>query len=180
MEREDERQLVGRLGLSGTVAGEGHEDELGIYVNDISWNKLCWYLDIFYDLERAPDAADGRAVFDVAVHFTNAITEDEAAQAPAYISQMYQKLKRAPSDLVEEVLFMAPAGGAIEGFEVHPDAPIGADKTVPDERHTLYGRDTWRSRLNILGEGDTYVTFRLTMPAGATTPRVVTSPLCHD
>lgn len=181
MAEPSEEQLAERVGASGKIVADDGVPTLGIYLNDDSWNKLSWYLGVYYDLERGEDTADGRVTYDVAVHLTNSITEDEASRAPSYISQMYQTLKRSPSDMVVNAFFMAPTGGSIEGFERHPDAAVPADKTIEDAHFTVYERDTWRSRLNILGGGDSYVTFTLIMPPGtATTPRVQMTPLCHD
>ena len=165
------------MSLTGEIQSDVNAPELGVYANDNTWSKMCWYLDISADLANARTNEDGTTTYDVTAHFRNTIGADEAAQVPQYITGG-NPLKRDVSDMIETVYLMAPLGATIADYEVHQDVPLPEESMVPDEHYTLYDRDTWRSRIQIMAGGDTYVTFTLTMPAGVGEPTVRTSPLC--
>lgn len=180
MKNEGEQRFMSSYDLAGELQSDVSKPELGVYADDNTWAKLAWYLDITADLGQATKNADGTSTYHVTAHFRNSITEKEAEGAPGYVTGG-QPLKRAKSDLVETVYVMAPLGAKIADYQVHFDAPMPEDRLVPDEHLTLYGHDTMRSRINVLGGGDTTITFTLTLPAEATEPiRVRTSPLCHE
>lgn len=167
-------------GLSGNFQTDQANPQLGVYANDNTWSKICWYLDISADLGTPRQNADGTTSYEVTAHFRNNLSDGDAAAAPDYVTGT-NPLKRQTGDMVETILIMAPIGGTISNYKVNQDAPLAAESTIPDTHAMLYGRDTYSSRINILPGGDTTATFTLTMPAGvASEPTVLTSPLCHD
>lgn len=175
-----QESLMDDIGISGNFSLDVNRPQLGVYANDNTWSKICWYLDIRADMDNGVRNADGSTTYNVTAHFVNNLTDDVASSAPDYITGT-NPLKRAVGDMVETIVIMAPMGASIANYEVHQDSPLPAGTTDPDSHAAPYGRDTWSSRINILPGGDTTVTFALTMPAGVTEkPMVLTSPLCHD
>lgn len=177
-------QFIRDLGLDGALVHDQAHPELGVYANDNTWAKLCWYLDIWADVAGGTRNADGSTTYDVTAHFKNTISENDAASAPDYITG-YNPWKRSKGDLLETIYIMAPDGATISDYEVHQDTPIPADKVIPEIEYnkqcTLYGCDTRVSHINIEPGGDTTATFKLTIPAGVDAkPTVRTSPLCHE
>lgn len=177
-------QLIRDCGFSGALTDDPEHPELGVYVNDNTWAKLCWYLDVWADVDDGMRNEDGTTTYQVTAHFKNNITPEEAEAAPKYITGG-NPWKRSVSDLMETVVIMAPAGAAINNVQAHQDTPIPDDKIIIDKPYyaecMLYGRDTRVQHINIEAEGETTVSFEVTMPAGANVKPVVrTSPLCHE
>ena len=168
------------MGLSGNFQTDPAKPQLGVYANDNTWSKICWYLDITTDLGAPTHNADGTTTYEVTAHFRNNLSEQDAAAAPDYVTG-YNPLKRAKGDMVETIVIMAPLGGTISNYQVNQDAPVPPESTEPSTHSAPYGRDTWSTRINILPGGDTTATFTLTLPAGVDAePVVLTSPLCHE
>ena len=174
-----QQSFVSRFGFAGEIQKDVAAPELGVYANDNTWSKICWYLDIDVDLGVPTHNGDGTGTYPVTAHFRNNIGANEAFLAPDYITGG-NPLKRDVSDMIETIYLMAPLEATITDYEVHQDAPLPQEAIVPDEHFTLYGRDTWRSRIQIMSGGDTYVTFSLTMPLDLGEPEVRTSPQCRD
>ena len=171
--------LMQELGIAGNFSTDVANPQLGVYANDNTWSKICWYLDISADLDNGTRNPDGTTTYNVTAHFKNNMTPEEAASAPIYV-RGDNPLKRDVGDMVETAILMAPTGASIGNYEVHQDSPVPAG-TEPTTHAAPYGRDSYASHINILPGGDTTVTFTLTMPAGVDKkPEVVTSPLCHD
>lgn len=174
----DQQSMMHDLNLTGEIQQDPAAPELGLYANDNTWSKMCWYLDLDYDLGAPQTNEDGTTTYHVTAHFRNTLTPEEAASVPGYITG-YNPIKRDVSDMIETIYIMAPLGATISDYEVHQDVPLSEDLIIPDEHYTLYDRDTWRSRIQIMSGGDSYVTFTLNMPAGVGEPVVRTSPECR-
>ncbi|MBR3318534.1 MAG: DUF4012 domain-containing protein [Atopobiaceae bacterium] len=184
MADDTNEEFIRDIGLSGALKHDPQHPELGVYANDSTWAKMCWYLDIWADIDEGTRNPDGTMSYKVTAHFKNNFTKKEAKVAPDYIRGA-NPFKRSESDMMEMICIMAPDGATISDYEVHQDEPIPEDKIITTKPYVsqcvLYGCDTWVSHINIEAGGDTTVTFALNMPAGIDAkPTVRTSPLCHE
>ena len=165
MADETQQDYMRSFGISGTLQSDLSQPEIGFYATDYTWSKICWYLHISAELGEPVRNEDGTTSYAVTAHYRNSFTEEDAAIAPRYVVGGNPR-KRSLSDMVERIYIMAPLGAAITDYQVHQDAPVDPENAEPDIHGTLYGRDTMVSYINILGGGDTTVTFTLTLPAG--------------
>ena len=178
MANGEQEAFVRDMGVSGAIQSDVAAPELGVYVNDNTWSKICWYLDVSTDLGAPQQNADGTTTYHVTSHFRNTISPEAAAQDPDYVTG-YNPLKRDRSDMIETIYLMAPMGATITDYVVNRPSEIAADALLPDDHLALYGRDTWHSRIQILAGEDVTISYTLTMPAGVGAPTVCTSPSCH-
>ncbi len=181
MADETQQSYMRDFGISGELQKDINTPELGLYATDYTWSKMCWYLNIGADVGQPQRNADGTTSYHVTAHFRNSITQDDAAEAPRYITGG-NPTKRDASDMIERIFVMAPLGATISDYEVHQDEPV-ADEVKANEHDLqglLYERDTRISFIHILGGGDTTVTFTLTLPEGVDArPQVRTNPLAQ-
>ncbi len=179
MANEEQEAFMQEMTVSGAIQRDIAAPELGVYVNDNTWSKICWYLDVSTDLGPAQQNADGTTTYHVTSHFRNTISPEAAAQDPDYVTG-YNPLKRDKSDMIETVYLMAPIGATITDYVVSRPSELAPDALLPDQHLALYGRDTWHSRIQILQGEDATISYTLTMPAGVGAPTVRTSPSCHE
>ena len=140
---------------------------LGVYVNDNTWAKICWYLTLNTQVTGSVTNADGTVTYDVTTTFTNTITAEEAESAYTYITGD-SPLKRSTDDMCLSPLLVAPAGGTITDVAC---SGVGTFTEV-----TLYGHDVWAGSVNIGAQETATVTYKVTVAAGASALLVHQTP----
>lgn len=146
------------MNISGALPNDPAKPQLGVYVNDNTWAKMAWYLNMGTQITGSVANADGTVTYTVSTTLTNTITQEEAAVAPAYIIG-YSPSKRSTDDLFINVLLVAPAGGTISGVTASNGAAAG--------EATLYGHDAWRIDVNLYAQESATLTYQVTVSAEA-------------
>ena len=161
MSDQDEEQAIQSMKMGGELSSDSTQPVLGVYVNDNTWGKMCWYLKLSTDIGSATTNSDGTITYSVTTSVTNTATDDELASAPEYVIGN-SPAKRDDGDIyLSPVLLMAPAGGKISDVSVSGTATMGEG--------ALYGFDTWSGSVNIEPQETVTYTYKVTTAAGATT-----------
>ena len=161
----DEEEVINKLGFAGVLATDLASPVLGVYINDDTWAKMNWYLDLSTEITNSSVNADGTVTYDVTTTLTNVITEEEAYEAPAYVTG-YSPMKRSVGDMYVKPLLVAPAGGNIANVMV-----VSGEGTMGEG--TLYGFDVWSGAVNIGPQETVIITYQVTVCAQATSDLAV-------
>ena len=156
----DEEVGVHAIGLDGALSTDPTKPVLGVYVNDNTWAKICWYLGLDTTIIGKTQNTDGSAVYDVRTTFTNGITQEEADVAPSYVTGISPS-KRSVDDMFLNPLLVAPAGGSIS------DVIVEGTGVGSLGEGTLYGFDIWGGGFNMGAQETLTVTYKVHVPAGA-------------
>ena len=155
----DEEAAMHKLGLAGALSTDPAKPVLGVYVNDNTWAKMCWYERIQTVVGDATRNADGSMTYAVQTMLTNTATEDELADAPEYVTG-YSPAKRDVNDIFSApVILMAPAGGTITNMQVDGEGTAGEG--------SLYGFDSWLATANMEPQETVTFAYDVTTAPGA-------------
>lgn len=83
MADDSEEQLIRDCGFSGALTDDPEHPELGVYVNDNTWAKLCWYLDVWADVDDGIRNEDGTTTYQVTAHFKTSSPQKRQRQRPS-------------------------------------------------------------------------------------------------
>ena len=156
--------------ISGTLGYDAANPVLGVYINDNTWAKICWYLTTDTQVSGSTTNADGTVTYDVTTTFMNTITAEEAADAPTYITGD-SPAKRSKDDMFIQPLLVAPAGGFIS------DVACAGTGVGGFEEYTLYEHDVWKGAINLGAQENMTVTYKVTVVADAAELEVFHTPL---
>ena len=124
----DEQAIIEGLGASGEVALDPAAPQLGVYLNNGSWSKFEWYLNIDFSMGEAAANADGSRTYPCSLRLTNAMTPEELEASNAVITGG-NPAKRSEDDMLEVLNLYAPAGGRIEVTDHNGQVDLADDKT---------------------------------------------------
>ncbi|MDD3486080.1 MAG: DUF4012 domain-containing protein, partial [Atopobiaceae bacterium] len=112
MADDTEEAALEGLGITGSISTDVTKPVLGVYLDDETWSKICWYLSTTTQVGAATANADGTRSYQVTTTLANSFTTNIASTAPAYVYG-YNTLKRDRTDMITHVYLYAPAGGSI-------------------------------------------------------------------
>lgn len=124
----DEQAIIEGLGASGEVTLDPAAPQLGVYLNNGSWSKFEWYLDLDFSMGEARGNADGSRTYPCSLRLTNAMTPEELEASNAVITG-FNPAKRSEDDMLEVFNLYAPAGGRIEVVSSNGQVDLADDKT---------------------------------------------------
>ena len=124
----DEQAIIEGLGASGEVALDPAAPQLGVYLNNGSWSKFEWYLNIDFSMGEAASNADGSKTYACSLRLANAMTPEELEASNANITGG-NPAKRSEDDMLEALNLYAPAGGRIEVTSSNGQVDLADDKT---------------------------------------------------
>ena len=124
----DEQAVVEGLGASGEVSLDPAAPQLGVYLNNGSWSKFEWYLDLDFSMGEAASNADGSRTYSCSLRLANAMTPEELEASNAVITGG-NPAKRSEDDMLEVLNLYAPAGGRIEVTSYNGQVDLADDKT---------------------------------------------------
>ena len=124
----DEQAVIEGLGASGEVALDPAAPQLGVYLNNGSWSKFEWYLDVDVSMGEAVGNADGSRTYPCSLRLANAMTPEELEASNAVITGG-NPAKRSEDDMLEVLNLYAPAGGHIEVTGSNGQLDLAGDKT---------------------------------------------------
>lgn len=125
----DEEAVAESLGASGELPTDPAIPVAGIYLNNYSYSKIDWYLDMQTQVGQPVDNSDGSRSYQITVTLSNTMTAEEEATAPQYVSG-YATAKRSVGDMVFRLYLYAPAGGSISDQSIS-----GGDLSLQDASH---------------------------------------------
>ena len=124
----DEQAIVEGLGASGEVTLDPAAPQLGVYLNNGSWSKFEWYLDLDFSMGEAVSNADGSRTYPCGLRLANAMTPEELEASNAVITGG-NPAKRSEDDMLEVLNLYAPAGGRVEVTGHNGQVDLADDKT---------------------------------------------------
>ena len=124
----EEQTIIEGLGASGEVALDPAAPQLGVYLNNGSWSKFEWYLDVDFTMGEARGNADGSRTYPCSLRLANAMTPEELEASNAVITGG-NPAKRSEDDMLEVLNLYAPAGGRIEVTGSNGQVDLADDKT---------------------------------------------------
>ena len=124
----DEQAIIEGLGASREVTLDPAAPQLGVYLNNGSWSKFEWYLNIDFSMGEAAANADGSRTYPCSLRLANAMTPEELEASNAVITGG-NPAKRSEDDMLEVLNLYAPAGGRIEVTGHNGQVDLADDKT---------------------------------------------------
>lgn len=124
----EEQAIIEELGASGEVSFDPAAPQLGVYLNNGSWSKFEWYLDVDFSMGEATPNADGSRMYPCSLRLANAMTPEELEASNAVITGG-NPAKRSEDDMLEVLNLYAPAGGRIEVVSSNGQVDLADDKT---------------------------------------------------
>ena len=177
MANEDEEMAIDQMGFSGKLETDLSTPVLGVYLNDDTYSKISWYLSCYTQVDEGTKNSDGSVTYNVTTTMTNNITDEIAEEAPLYIYGG-NSAKRDNSDMLDYVIFVAPAGGAISNMSVNDGVMID---NYGFSEATLSGLQTLRTRTHLRSGESAVFTYQVTVSSEATEPLAVrTTPLAQE
>lgn len=164
MANADEEAIIDEFGISGGLETDPAKPVLGVYVNDATWAKIGWYLDLRTTVDEGTINADGSITYQATTTVGNALTEYEATTLNTLITgnRSAAPCRGAMSTQVE---LFPPAGGSI------------TDITVSDGSGTwyrpLYGFDVGFAHFWTEPESTTTITYTVTTSPEAREPLTI-------
>lgn len=174
MANEQAQAVVQALSASGELSQDPVRPVLGVYVNDQTWSKIDWYLDMATTVGDGVKNADGTTSYQVITTLANTMTAEEASGDVDYIVGG-NPLKRDRGDMVTGLILMAPAGGSIS------DVSGSGGVFAVAAQGQVYGFDAVSCNVQDLPGETTTVTYTVTTSPQATEPLAVQStPLARS
>lgn len=167
----DVQAVLENTGVAGSIPSDPSNPVLGVYVNDNTWAKMCWYLHMTTDVSAPITNADGTQTYEVTTTFGNSITPEEAEEAPAYITGT-SPAKRSVDDMYVQPLLLVPAGGSISDIQVSNGEEMRGG--------TLYGFSIWTGGINLAAQEQVTISYKVTTAAGAAPLAVHQTPLGQE
>ncbi len=109
-----EQAVFEALGAAGEVKLDPATPQLGIYVNNESWSKIEWWLNMDLAMSGPTSAfLSSEKTYDCTLTLSNAATWDEINACNGYMVGTNSE-KYAADDILDRLAIYAPAGGRIE------------------------------------------------------------------
>lgn len=126
-------QVVEDFGVDGKVSNDETSPILGTYFYDITWSKMDWYLNSSTTIGDATQNSDGSVSYQVTTTLINEMTEDEAQNAPDYVTGfMDDPLVKNRGGMATVVMLFAPAGGRITNLQCNTQSVSNFSEYVAD------------------------------------------------
>ena len=116
MENPDEENAMKEMGFDGALPTDPSKPETGVYVNNYSYSKLDWYLNMTTQKSEKVMNADGTASYNLTVTLTNSMSAEDAANLPAYVAAHNGGADNPAQEMLRFYLY-APMGGSISNIQ---------------------------------------------------------------
>lgn len=118
-----EEQAMDDLGVAGSIVNDPSVAQLGVFVNDYSFTKSDYYLDLDTVVGEKTVNSDGSAKYLVSTTLKNAMPAELEDRLPPYFRAANQSAL-SPGDLMTRLYLYAPAGGSISDVSASGDTAI--------------------------------------------------------
>ena len=109
---EEEQALMEDLNIDGALPTDVTDVQTGIYVNNHSYSKLDWYLDLDVWMSEGTTNDDGSVSYDLTVVLQNTMTDEEAANLPSCV-RAWSTVADDVTQIMLDFYLYAPYGGSI-------------------------------------------------------------------
>lgn len=157
MANEEEEAAITMMGMDGALPTSADNPQTGLYVNNYSYSKLDWYLNIDTQMSDPIDQGDGTTVYEITATLTNELPADQVANLPAYV-KAHSPYADNPAQEMLRLYLYAPYGGSI--FNVTCSAGDMGEAT-----HN--GLQVMYRDIRLLPGESATVTYMVTVPAEA-------------
>lgn len=123
MENEQEQQAVSDLGVSGAVLTDPATAQVGVYLNDYSYTKSEYYVNLDTVVGDKTQNADGSATYRMVTTVVNTMDPAMESDLPPYL-QAHNGGAYSPGDLMLRAYVYAPAGGTVDNVQVTGDNAV--------------------------------------------------------
>lgn len=123
MENEQEQQAVSDLGVSGAVLTDPATAQVGVYLNDYSYTKSEYYVNLDTVVGEKTQNADGSATYRMVTTVVNTMDPAMESDLPPYL-QAHNGGAYSPGDLMLRAYVYAPAGGTVDNVQVTGDNAV--------------------------------------------------------
>lgn len=118
-----EEQAMDDLGVAGSIENNPSTAQLGVFVNDYSFTKSDYYLDLDTVVGEKTVNSDGSATYLVSTTLKNAMPVELEDELPPYFRATNHSAL-SPGDLMTRLYLYAPAGGSISDVSASGDTVI--------------------------------------------------------
>jgi len=122
MADESEQAIMRTLNCHGGLNSDPEKPQAGVYFNCYVPSKMGWFLVMDTEMGERVRNADGSYTYPITVTLSNAITQEEIADAGYYITG------GLGGAIGSSVYFFAPAGGTVSDFVTSIDKQIALDE----------------------------------------------------
>lgn len=148
----------------------------GVYVNNYSYSKIDWYLNLDSELGVGTQAGDGSCSYQITTTLTNTLKKSEVDKLPDYVASAMINADGSPNRGNERlgVYLYAPAGGTITDVQVN-----GSDLKLASAKHN--GLDVQYGIVDLLPEETCTITYKVTTSkeSGSKPLTVQMTPTCQ-
>lgn len=158
MANEDEENAIIQMGFGGTLNTDPTKPQTGVFVNNYSYSKLDWYLNLEAMKGEGVKNPDGTVSYPMTVTLSNEMSAEEAANLPEYIAA-HNGTADAPTQQMLRTLLYAPGGGTISSVTSSTGAMTEA---------THNGLQVYYQDVRLMPGESFQVTYTVTVSAEAT------------
>ena len=162
---ESEQSVMEQLGVSGAVKVDATDPQLGIYVNNETWSKIEWWLNLDVQMSDPYNNLDGSRIYTGTITFSNTATWDEINACNDYMIGSNSE-KYDADDIYERFALYAPAGGSVQITSC-------SDCINVWDKNTYKGLEVQCGTVHNQIDKPATIDFTVTVPATATTDLTV-------
>ena len=107
-----EQATFSALGAGGEINYDPVKPELGVFLDNASWSKMEWWLDLDFTIDEGKTNRDGSKTYECSLTLSNTATQDEIDVCNDYMVGTNPE-KYSADDMLERLTIYAPAGGSI-------------------------------------------------------------------
>ena len=180
MDNADEESALKEMGISAALPAADDTSAApvtGVFVNNYSYSKIDWYLDLDSKVGVGTKAGDGTTTYQVTATLKNTLKKSEVDNLPDYVASSMLEADGKTRDRGNErlgVYLYAPAGGTISDVKVQ-----GSDLSLAEATHD--GLGVQYGIVNLMPEETCTITYTVTTPkdAGDKPLTVQMTPTCQ-
>lgn len=116
-QNEDEETIFKEIGIAGELPTDPAKPQTGVYVNNYSFSKLDYYLNLNATKGQAIENGDGTTTYAITVQMENTMTADEEANIPEYVKAHNGSAQSSGQEILYLYLY-APAGGSVSNVSL--------------------------------------------------------------
>jgi hypothetical protein len=115
----EEQDVMETVGLTGALDTDPAKPCLGVYLDDITWSKMDWYISSNTTYGAPQIQEDGSRLYHVTTTLKNNMTPEEAQKAPKYVTGgSGNKLVKNRGEMITYVLLFSPSEGSLANVKV--------------------------------------------------------------
>lgn len=155
MADEREEEAIAAAGITGALPTDPADPQTGVYVNNYSYSKLDWYLNLDAVRGSSFKNADGTVSYNMTVTMKNDMSLDDAENLPAYV-QAHNGGADSPAQQMLRLYLYAPMGGFIS------DVSCSSGQLVEGSHN---GLQVLFGDMRLMPQEEITVTYTVTVPA---------------